>query len=191
MQPGTVIVNRLELLKALKQLAPGVKGKHPAQLILYTEADKLHFRAGAISYYIPATGSFNGIGHMSGLVVKGLKAFVPETEEVTLYQSDDRLSFGNSRFTCTWGLKEDPAPIIVPLNLSYLDTLTLRYKYTPEEIHANGYTEVMAKAELKKTADVSKAFDALSKYKVKYSQLENLVDEAIKQAVQEGNPRAT
>mgnify|MGYP006981294675 CR=1 FL=1 len=178
-EPGVVIVNRSDLLEALKHLAPGVKGKNPAQFVIYTENNELHFRAGAISYYIPASGSFEGIGHMSGLIVKGLKAFVPETDEITLYQSEDRLSFGNSRFSCKWGVDEIPAIIKTPLNLSFIDTLALRYKYTPEEIQANGYTELFEKAEQQKKSDIMTAARALSSYQVSIPQIESLVEEAI------------
>ena len=184
MESGVVVVKRLELLKALKHLAPGVKGKNPPQFVLHTQDNELHFRAGVISYYIPASGSFDGTGHMSGLIVKGLKAFIPETEEITLYQSKDRLSFGNSRFTCTWSEEEISAKMTTTLNIPYIDTLTLRFKYTAEEIQANGYSEIIQKAEQQKQSDILTATKVLSSYNINQTQIERLVNESIIRSIQ-------
>ena len=185
MEQGKVIVKKADLLIGLKLLAVAAKGKNPPQLVVYTEDDSLFFRVGAVLHQMPASGSFTGIGRVSGTFVKGLKAFLPDGEDVTITQLENRISFDKVRVSCTWEIEASPSTMQLPLNLSFLETLAMRYKYSMEQIENAGYLQILGKAEEEKDRQIWKALDALSSFEIGYGQVDALVVDFIKKSTAE------
>lgn len=185
MEPGKVVVKRADLLIGLKLLAVAAKGKNPPQLVVYTENDSLFFRVGAVLHRMPASGSFTGVGRVSGTIVKGIKAFLPDDEDVTITQLDNRISFDKMKVSCVWEVEALPSTMQLPLNLSFLETLAMRYKYSMEQIENAGYLKVLEKAEEEKDRQIYKALDALSSFDIGYGQINSLVVDFIKRSITE------
>lgn len=183
MEQGKVVVNKADLLVGLKVLAVAAKGKNPPQLVVYTEDSSLFFRVGAVLHKMPASGSFTGIGRVSGTIVKGLKIFLPDSEIVTISQMENRISFDKMKVTCVWEVEASPSAMQLPLNLTFLETLAMRYKYSSEEIENAGYLKVLEKAEAEKDRQIYKALDALSSFNIGYGEINSLVVNFIKRSI--------
>ena len=132
-----------------------------------------------------ASGSFIGIGRLSGTIVKGLKAFLPDSEEVTITQSENRISFDKLKVSCVWEVEALPSQMQLPINLTFLEILGMRYKYSIEEIENAGYLKVLEKAEEDKDKQIWKAVDALTSFDIGYWQINSLVVEFIKKSISE------
>lgn len=185
MEPGKVVVKKADLLIGLKLLAVAAKGKNPPQLVVYTENGSLFFRVGAVLHRMPASGSFSGVGRVSGTIVKGIKTFLPDDEEVTITQIENRISFDKMKVSCVWEVEALPSTMQLPLNLSFLETLAMRYKYSIEQIENAGYLQILEKAEEEKDRQIWKALDALSSFEIGYGQVEALVVDFIKRSTAE------
>jgi hypothetical protein len=184
-EQGKVIVKKADLLIGLKLLAVAAKGKNPPQLVVYTENGSLFFRVGAVLHRMPAYGTFTGVGRVSGTIVKGIKTFLPDDEEVTITQIENRISFDKMKVSCVWEVQALPSTMQLPLNLSFLETLAMRYKYSMEQIENAGYLKVLEKAEEEKDRQIYNALDALSSFHIGYGQINSLVVDFIKRSITE------
>lgn len=185
MVPEKIVVKKAVLLIALEALTMAAKGKNPPQLVVYTIDGFLFLRVGVLLRKVPASGYLRGVGRLFGRIIQNLKEFLPDSEEITITQLEDRIAFGNSKLSCVWDTHAKPEKDPIELMFTHVETLTLRYKYPIEEIRNSGYEKELFQAEEEKNRLIYLAINALSYYKIEYSQIATLVNEFILKSLSE------
>ena len=173
-------VQRDELNHALKMLLIAAKGSSPPDLIVYSENDNLVLKVGGMIHRIPGNGSIIGKAYLPGQSVKNIKVYLPEDQTINISRSEDKIKFGNFQISCRCITSTENFENTIPVNLSFIETLGLRERFPLERIREFGLLSKLNKAEERKHSLIIKAVNDLSDFSVGYSQIEELVNEAIR-----------
>lgn len=176
-----VEVHHDDLMQAFKSLAILYKKSYSPDLVVFTKDDMLFLTAGSMTCKIPAEGSFDGVGYLKGSFIKSIKSLIPDIEKISIIQTQDRIGFSNLRFSCRWESSEEKVDIRIPLGLSFIEILGLKYKYSLDELKLSGYLPIIEKSEKRKEELIDKAHDYLYEFRVSFSEIESLVENKIKE----------
>jgi hypothetical protein len=183
MPDNKIEVTRGALLKAFKSLAVFSKGANPPDLVVYTKDSMLFLSVGSMTCNIPVQGSLDGVGYVTGKLVKSIRSILPEVDPIIILQSKERLGLANIRFPCRWETTENIPQVKDPKELSLIEILGLKYKYTSAELERSGLLPALKNAEEMKVNSISKAVVELLLFNIKFSQVESLVDDSIKRSI--------
>jgi len=176
------IVDRDDFYKALNMLLILAKGKNPPDLKIFVEDSKLVLQLGGMTHRLLGEGSIIGKAIIPGKAIRNLKRFLPDEEKIRVIRSPWKISFGSFRISCKWSNPSDNVEDNPPDFLTFLQILGLRDKYSLDMIQKLGLMSKYKKAEQRKHDLISKATDILSDFRIDYSQVEELVNNAIKKA---------
>jgi hypothetical protein len=184
MDTTEMIVDRRDLLQAIRSLQNAAGGKNPPELVLYSEAGHLVLRVGDSKSRIPGVGSLPGRAFISGLLVKILPKMIPNIPEIAITRADDRIAFDRNRIGCRW---EDtlPAEVPFPLQEDWLEALCLREKYSLREIEEMGYKPRYESALQERDRHISQAYDNLAALGVSRQELQDLVELTVRRLCRE------
>ena len=179
MDNSEMIVDRRDLLQAIRSLQDAARGKNPPDLELHSEAGHLVVQVGDTKSRIPGYGSLPGRACISGLLVKILPKMLPNTPEISITRADDSINFGKNRFGCRW---ENPLPAEIPLPVQedWLEALFLREKYNLGEIGEMGYKQRYESALQERDRRISQAYENLAALGVSREELLVLVELAVR-----------
>ena len=184
MDTSEMIVDRRDLLQAIRSIQNAASGKNPPEVVVYSEAGHLVLRVGDSKSRIPGVGSLPGRAFISGLLIKILPKTIPNLPEIEITRVDDRIAFGKNRIGCRWE-ETLPAENPLPLQEAWLETLCLREKYNLREIEEMGQKERYESAIQERDRHISQAYENLADLGVSLQELQDLVELAVRRLCRE------
>ncbi len=179
MDTSEMIVDRRDLLQAIRSLQDAARGKNPPELVLHSEAGHLVLQVGDTKSRIPGEGSLPGRACISGVLVKILPKMLPNIPEIDIKQEGSRIAFGKFRIGCRW---ENPLPAELPLSVQedWLEALCLREKYSLGEIEEMGHKQRYESALQERDRRISLAHETLAVLGISREELLDRVELAVR-----------
>lgn len=178
MNSSEIVVDRKDLLSALRTLEIATRGKYSPELVISGERDLVTLMAGGSKCTISGKGFLFGQTRLPGKMVITLRQTLPVGREIVIGQEPDKIKFGSLSFLCTWETF-DKGTIQIPINASLGQILGIFQHYTDEEIDKSGYRPKLEAANQERRNRIAKALSILTPLGVTQEDLETLVDEAL------------
>ena len=180
----TLIVPRSELVDTASRLRRLVRKSQLAksELMLGFAQDSVTLTLAGTKATLPATCHDAGCVVLSGLALEAL-AMVGRglgATDVPVRIGAKMLHVGMVGFSCRW-VEGQPTAILLPLNATLLDVLSLRYQCSLDEIVAAGLERTLFEAEDRKAKLITKAAETLEPLGISAPALDQLVIERMRQ----------
>lgn len=172
-------VEKREFDAAFRLLKKLCKSRKNEEAVLSFDGACLHIELGGMTVTPAAKGSWGGQVRVSGHFILGLAKIPPAGDPVIFRVADGRFSLGSSSVACQWQqpwLKQ----IELPMNPALGELLSLRFRYTQEEIVQSGLAAVVADAEAKTERKLTAALEALKEFHVIMPDLKALTEQALR-----------
>lgn len=174
-------VNRKDLIDGLNRLRKAAKPKKNMEAVLSFEKGNFTVFINGVSIDASATGEFPGLVRIDASKAVSLAKVLPPDDPLTIAHDEERLYIGTFSLRCTWH-NVQAHPVQLPIDASLPLLLGLRLKFSNQEIFQSGYSNPVGEAEHKAKMLISKAANALEPLGVKRSDVEKLVDDAVRGA---------
>lgn len=181
--PGTpsvafsLVANRAHFLNALRQIKKltGLSG----QSAVFTFGPQLCIDLGGCSFRADAEGTWQGQAAVPFKLLQGLaKAPPPGTGPITISCDGKCLQIGNVTLKCKWDRLSYPR-ISLPLGASLLEVLSLRKRFSDEDIRRSELERAVADADSQAMGLIKKAAATLSPLRFTEDDLRRVLDDKL------------
>lgn len=177
----TLHVNQGELLEGLKQITKLVKKKKIGQGVITNENGKLVVYLEGISIEASAEGALPGMVRVDGTVIQKLSKVLPHDNPLTIQLDGEHLFIGSFSIPCHWANVE-PNPVQIPMDASLTDILGLELRHSNDEIFKSSLSNKLSDALSERNKLISWAANKLAPLGVTTTDIEELVDKAVRRA---------
>lgn len=175
-------VDRLELLRALKNLAKLASPKQQAEAIVSLDGSAVVIELAGMTVRAGAEGTWPGQARVNARFLLGLARGLPPGDILSLTVEEGKLQIAGSSTAysapCVWQAAGGNV-IRLPVNPTLSTILALRLRHTDDEIAGSGLTETVRLAEKRCDTLVAQASTILEPLGVRPADLRQLVDECL------------